>query len=167
MTPTEVAFLQWAKFAWPGPLTRRYDWLFPAAESIHFIGICLLFGALIYVDLRLMGFYKRIPVRSVLSFLPFALLGFALCLASGWVFFTSNPSLYYTNTAFLVKISLILLGGLNALVFTIWEHPKVVSIGPGEDVPSAARFFGAVSLLLWLAVLLTGRWLPLFTVSVN
>jgi hypothetical protein len=167
MTPREAEILATIKATFPGPLVRQYDWVFPAGETIHFIGICLLFGSLIFVDLRLMGFYKQIPVRSVLAFLPYALLGFGLCAVSGWLFFTSNPSLYYTNTAFLVKMGFVALGGLNALIFTIWEHPKVVAIGPGEDVPAPARLFGGISLLLWFAVLLTGRWLPLFTVSVN
>ena len=167
MTQREFEILQWFKFAWPGPWVRESNWLFAFGESMHFIGLCLLFGAMIFVDLRLMGFYKQIPVKAVLSLLPFAIMGFVINAASGWLFFTSNPALYYENPAFIAKMILVLLAGLNALAFTIWEHRKVLVLGPGEDAPAAARVLAAASLLLWFAILLLGRWLPLFTVSVN
>lgn len=167
MTQGEYEILQWIKFAWPGPLVRESKWVFAFGEMMHFVGICMLFGSLLFVDLRIMGFYKRLSVKSVLSFLPFALLGFLICAATGWLFFASNPVVYATNPAFLGKMTLVLLAGLNALAFTVWEHRKVVLLGPGEDAPGTARFFAATSLLLWLGVLLLGRWLPLFTVGTN
>jgi energy-coupling factor transporter transmembrane protein EcfT len=164
---TEAEFVQWAKFAFPGPQVRDSKWLFVFAESIHFIGLCLLIGALLVVDLRLMGFYKKLTGRAVLGFIPFAVLGFALCALTGWTMFTSNPSAYLDNTAFLVKVILIVIAGINALVFTVVEHPRVAAMGPGDDAPSMARFFAVSSLGLWFAVLLLGRWLPVFTIGTN
>ncbi len=167
MSQQEFEILQWIKFAWPGPLVRESKWLFVFGETAHFMGICLLFGALIFIDMRIMGFFKRLPVKAVLSFVPYAILGFVICAASGWVFFTSNPVVYYTNGAFIAKMSFVLLAGLNAVAFTIWEHPKVALLGPGEDAPAMARTLAATSLILWVGVLLLGRWLPLFTVGTN
>ncbi len=161
------AQLEWFKQAWPGPITRSTSWLFPFGEILHFIGLCLLLGSLIFIDLRLMGYFKSHSVKSVLSLLPYALFGFLLNAISGWFFFTSTPQVYMGNWAFIWKMMLILLAGLNAAAFTIWEHPKVVHIGPGEDTPTSAKVFAASSLALWFVVLLLGRWLPIFTVSAN
>ncbi len=167
MSEREVAMLEWFKQCWPGPMVRDSVWMFAFGESMHFIGLCLLFGSMLVVDLRLMGFYKQISVGAALAFLPFALAGFLINAASGWLFFTSAPAMYWENSAFHLKMWLIVLAGLNALAFTLWEHRKVSLLGPGEDTPLAARALAGVSLLLWFSVLLLGRWLPLFTVGTN
>lgn len=163
----EAEVLNYIKEMWPGPETRTLRWLFPFGESMHFIGICMLFGSLTVIDLRLMGFLRQMPVKAVLPLIPFALLGFAICAGTGWLFVTSNPGVYWSNWAFVAKMTIILLAGLNALVFTFWEHAKVAAIGANEDVPGAVRFFGGASLVMWTCVLLLGRWLPLFTVGTN
>ena len=167
MSFNEAALVAWFKFAWPGPITRGSTYLFACGEALHFIGLCMLFGSLIFVDLRIMGFYKSIPVKATLAFLPYAIIGFLINLATGWIFFTSAPSMYIDNPAFLWKMSFIVLAGLNALVFTIWELPKVARLGPGEDAPILAKTLAAGSLTIWLIVLLLGRWLPIFTVGTN
>ncbi len=164
---TEFEILEWIKMSWPGPAARSSKWLFVFGESLHFIGLCMLFGSLLFVDLRVMGFYKKIPGRSVLTFLPFAVIGFTINALTGYLLFSSAPATYWGNPAFLWKMGLILVAGLNALVFTIWEHEKVARLGPGDDAPTSARVMAAGSLIIWLIVLLIGRWLPLFTVGTN
>lgn len=164
MTPE---MLDWFKMAFPGPQVRATNWMFATGESFHFIGLCLLFGGLIFVDLRLMGYFKRMSVKAALSYLPFVIAGFLINLASGWLFFTAAPPAYWDNPAFLWKMSFIVLAGLNALWFQIVEHPKVIHLGPGEDVPMASKISAGASLILWLLVLLLGRWLPVFTIGTN
>ncbi len=159
--------LEWFKAAWPGAEVRGTSWLFSFGETLHFMGLCILLGALLVVDLRLMGFFKRLPVKSVLAFLPYAVFGFLINAATGWLFFTSNPSLYYGNPAFRIKMLLILLAGINALVFTVMEHRRVATLGPGMETPTLTKWTAAMSLILWFGVLLLGRLLPVFTVSVN
>ena len=77
--------LEWFRQAWPGPLVRSTSWLFSFGEILHFIGLCLLLGSLLVIDLRLMGYFKNLSIRSVLSFLPYTLFGFFLNAASGWI----------------------------------------------------------------------------------
>ncbi len=155
------------KNLWPGPLVRESGWLFPFGEAMHFIGLCLLLGSMFIIDLRLMGWFKSISVRAALSFLPYAIIGFIINLASGWLFFTSAPASYLENNAFLLKMLLILIAGVNALGFTLWEQPKVIAIGPEQETPQSAKIFAGLSLFLWLFILLLGRWLPIFTVGTN
>lgn len=167
MTPSEIAALEWFKQAWPGPLARTSTWLFGFAETLHFMGLCLLFGSLLLVDLRLIGLFKRIPVKEVMGFLPYALVGFAILAATGWVFFTSNPAAYYGNPAFRAKMIVIVLAGINAAAFTLIDHEKLAAIGPGEAGPAMTRVMGSLSLGLWLTALLLGRLLPVFVASEN
>lgn len=164
MTPQQ---LEWFKQAWPGPIVRSTSWLFSFGEVMHFIGLCLLLGSLLMIDLRLMGFYRSASVRSVMTFLPYAILGFCMNAFSGWLFFTSNPGSYMENPAFLVKMSLIVLAGLNAAAFTVLEHRTMLQVGPGQDTPMLTKVLAGSSLLMWFMVLLLGRWLPIFTVGTN
>lgn len=161
------ATLEWFRQAWPGPIVRSTSWLFSFGEILHFIGICLLLGSLLFIDLRLLGFYRSISVKSVLALLPWTLFGFLLIASSGWIFFTSNPASYVENPAFLVKMLLILLAGLNAAAFTLIEHRAMLKIGPGGDTPMITKVLAGSSLVMWFAVLLLGRLLPIFTVGTN
>jgi hypothetical protein len=164
LTPQQI---EWFKQAWPGPIVRSTSWLFSFGEIVHFMGLCLLLGSLLFIDLRLMGFYRSASVRSVMSFLPYAVLGFALNAFSGWMFFTSNPASYLENPAFLLKMSLIVLAGLNAAAFTLLEHRSMLKVGPGQDTPALTKALAGSSLLMWFMILLLGRWLPIFTVGTN
>jgi hypothetical protein len=159
--------LEWFKQAWPGPLVRSTSWLFSFGEIVHFIGLCVLLGSLLFIDLRLMGYFRNLSIKSVLSLLPYTLFGFLLNAASGWIFFTSNPASYIENPAFLLKMFLIFLAGLNAAAFTVLEHRSMVLLGPGQDTPMLTKVLACTSLLLWFGVLLLGRWLPIFTVGTN
>lgn len=164
---SEAEIIAWFGTLWPGHEVSASHWAFSFGETLHFVGLCLLLGAMLFVDLRLLGFFKSIPVKAVLAVLPWAIVGFGINAATGWAFFTSNPGLYWGNSAFRIKILLILFAGINALIFTVVEHRQVAHIGPGEDTPMFTKTTAALSLILWFGILLIGRMLPLFTISVN
>ena len=163
----DPSVIAWFKAAWPGPLVRTSGWLFPFGEVIHFIGLCLLFGSLIFIDLRLMGWFKELSVKAVLALVPYAMIGLTMNMLSGWLFFTSAPDTYLENPAFIVKMILVFLATANAVFFTLYEQRKVAMIGPGESAPRMAQILAGSSLGLWLLILLIGRWLPIFTVGTN
>ena len=50
---------------WIGEFMRAYWWAFPAAETLHFIGLCLLIGSLAVIDLRLLGFARSLSIKAV------------------------------------------------------------------------------------------------------
>jgi hypothetical protein len=164
---SEQEIITWFGTLWPGPQVKASHWAFSFGETLHFVGLCVLLGAMLFVDLRLLGFYKSIPVKAVLAVLPWAIVGFLINASTGWLFFTSNPGLYWGNSAFRIKVLLILFAGINALIFTVVEHRQVAHIGPGEDTPTFTKATAALSLVLWFGILLIGRMLPLFTISVN
>ena len=161
------AVLQWLHDTWLGEVSRQYAWIFTTGLVIHFIGLCVLVGVMVVVDLRLLGFGKRAPIGAVLSLLPLAIAGFLMNLATGVVFICFDSFGYWANPAFKVKMVLVLLGGLNALWFTLVERRKLAATGPGADTDILTKLSAAASLLLWFAVILFGRLIVAFQGSTS
>jgi hypothetical protein len=133
-------------------------WVWPTAETLHFIGLCLLFAVVLVVDLRLLGIGKRIPFTAVAQLLPLGMLGFGLNLLTGMLFFLSLPAQYTGNIMFLWKFILVVLAGLNDLYLMLC--PASWAVGAGDDAPPNAKIFAASGILLWLGVLFSGHMLP-------
>jgi hypothetical protein len=159
---TEVEILHRIRETWLGETVRESTWLFAAGETLHFIGLSMLFGALLIVDLRLLGFMRTVPMRAALAFLPFAIVGFVINLLTGIEFFVNDPFMYWPNPAFRLKMFLILMAGLNALAFTVMEHRHVLVLKDGESTSLFTKVTSALSLTLWLTIMLLGRLLPSF-----
>jgi hypothetical protein len=164
---TETDILHWIRDTWLGATVRQSRWIFATGETLHFIGLSLLVGGILIVDLRLLGFLRRIPIRAALAFLPFVIAGFLINFATGIVFFSADPMMYWPNPAFKLKMALILLAGLNALVFTVMAQRRVLGLGADDDTGRVAKVTAGLSLGLWLGVLLLGRLLPAFEGSTH
>ena len=135
-------------------------WLQPAAKTLHFVGLVLLFGCVGVFDLRALGFARELPVAPLQRLMPYAVLGFLLNVATGIVFFAGDPFQYINNQAFWFKMLFILLAGLNGLIFyAAGLHSAVEQVGPNQDVSVAVRVTAAASLILWLGVMFWGRML--------
>ena len=152
--------LAWIESSGLGTTVRDVEWIFPTLETLHFMGLCVLIGSLMVVDLRLLGVAKSIPMRPALSFVPIAIGGFCVNLLSGIGFFFSDPFRYYPNVAFRLKMLLILIAGLNALWFQFVELPKVRDLPPGAQTKLRVKVVAALSLLLWFCVIIAGRFMP-------
>lgn len=148
--------------SWLGQTTRDSTWLFSSYESIHFLGLCILMGALLVVDLRLMGFFRRMPIASALNYTHFAVLGFALNLLSGIGFVVSDPFNYLTNPAFGLKMALVFLAGLNVAWFEFVERRRVLALAPDSDTHPGTKLVAGLSLGLWTLIIILGRLLPQF-----
>jgi hypothetical protein len=154
--------LDWFAFNWLGHAMRTVRWLYPLCQIVHFIGLCFLIGAILLVDLRLMGFLRRVSPRAVLSAIPVAVVAFAVNALTGLAFFASDPYRFWFDGAFRYKMAAIALAGVNAIWFTLIEQPKLLKAP--QDAPSSAatRICAGLSLGLWLAVIVCGRLLPVF-----
>ncbi|MEX2123524.1 MAG: hypothetical protein WD795_06495 [Woeseia sp.] len=134
-------------------------WVFPALETLHFFGLILLIGSMYVVDLRFMGLARRIPLKAVLPFIPVSMAGFGINLVTGTLFLFSDPSRYYSNFAFRLKMLAILLAGLNAIWFKIAVHADILS-DTNADPRTLARWIAGLSMLLWTTVIVLGRMIP-------
>lgn len=132
---------------------RTSAWAYPVLETGHIIGLAVLLGSVVLVDLRVLGVSRcgeRLDYATLAAFaLPWTLAGFGLALATGALMFISRADELLWNRAFLVKMPLIVCAGLNALWFT-WRRS-----GSRGDV--IARLQAGASMLIWLAVISCGR----------
>ncbi|HUQ52972.1 MAG TPA: DUF6644 family protein [Gammaproteobacteria bacterium] len=137
-----------------------YAWSWPTLESLHFLALCTLMGSLLIMDLRLIGFQRIIPLQAVHSLMPVAIVSFAINLITGLGFLFGDPRTYTANWAFWAKMILIVLAGLNFLVYFTRVEPMILKLGPNEATPPQAKMVGVFSLLFWFGVLSFGRLLP-------
>jgi hypothetical protein len=133
-------------------------WVWPACETLHFIGLCMLFMVVLILDLRMLGMAKRISFAAVYQLLPIGMLGFGINLVTGMLFFIGVPGQYVHNVTFFWKIAFVLLGGLNVLYFILDDEPWTV--GPGDEAPLVAKVAAASAMFIWSAVLFCGHMLP-------
>jgi uncharacterized membrane protein len=120
----------------------------------------MLMGALLVMDLRLIGFQRVIPLSAVHALTPLAVGGFLINLVTGLGFLFGDPHLYVRNYAFWIKMGLIVLAVLNYLLFTYRVEPQLATLGPESDTPTTAKAVGVASLVFWFGVLGYGRLLP-------
>lgn len=133
-------------------------WVWPTCETLHFVGLCMLFMVVLIVDLRMLGMIRWVPYTAVYQLLPIGMLGFGLNLITGMLFFIGVPGQYVHNVTFYWKIVFVVLGGLNVLYFML--DNEAWAVGPGDDAPVTAKFAAASAILIWVAVLFCGHMLP-------
>ena len=142
---------------------REARWAYPAVETVHIIGLALLFGTIVIVDLRLLGFGRNVSAVAVTrNVLPWTLAGFGVAAVTGSLMFTAHAADFATLPIFLLKMTLIVLGGINAA----WLHVGALKNAGQWEVatrpPRRVRAAAAVSLLLWMCVIACGRLLAYF-----
>jgi hypothetical protein len=136
------------------------SWLWPACESLHFIGLCVLIGGAGLLDLRLMGLFRGIAIRDVKAFMPWAIGGFVVNLITGVLFLIMQPHSYLSSGVWWSKVAFIGVAGLNAMFFETRLSKSALALSPDAAMPAALKTVGALSLFSWFAVLYCGRMLP-------
>ena len=134
-------------------------WGWPAAESVHFIGLCLLVGAIFLFDLRLLGIGRRIPIGALHKLIPWGLLGFALTSASGILFVLTEPDQYIYNPAFHLKLLFMGAAGTNAAAFYLTSFRTATA---SDEAPRLAKIIALASLCLWIGVIVAGRLITFY-----
>lgn len=156
----EDALLETIKHSGLSTAIRDTWWAFGTLETLHFVGLCLFLGAMLIVDLRLIGVIQLGRVRDSVYFTRIAIPAFGLNLVTGVLMFWSNPAIYAYNPMFWVKLGLLVLAGINVGFFELVERKKVIGIEAGAPLPSSIRIVAAASLVLWASIIMAGRFLP-------
>jgi uncharacterized membrane protein len=144
-------------------ITGRWGGMWPVLETLHFFGLTLLFGTLGFLDLRILGFFKRLPLAALVQFVPWAIAGFATNTITGFLFFIGMPAFYVFNIDFHLKMLSVLLAGANILLlFSTDAFRGCDLLGPDEEAPSSAKFFAMTSIFLVVVLIVLGRYMPFF-----
>jgi hypothetical protein len=135
-----------------------YQWVWATSETFHFIGLCLMMGVVLLVNLRMLGMARRVSFAALHRLLPWAVFGFAINTVTGMLFFVAAAEQYTLNPAFYWKMAFIFLAGLNLLYLTVFDEPW--AIGPGDEASVAGKVIAGSSLFLWFGVIFWGNGLP-------
>jgi hypothetical protein len=135
-----------------------YAWVWQATETVHFVGMCLLMGILLAVNLRVIGWMKGVAFSALHRLLPVAALGFSLNTLSGMLFVVAVPEQYTQNPAFFLKVGFLCLAGLQAAYLTVSK--ATWALGPGDLAGTAPRLVATSGLVLWFGVVFWGSTLP-------
>ena len=135
-------------------------WWFPLLESIHVIAIALVVGSILTVDLRLLGVAARSYAMRRISreLTPWAWAGFAVATITGTGMFITRPAHYAANPAFQAKLVLLILAGINVAMLHTRAMRDVDRWDTHPVTPSTAKLAGAASLVIWVGVIVAGRW---------
>ena len=136
------------------------QWTWPILEILHFMGLSLLLGSLLVIDLRMAGYFRQINVVATHKLLPWTFLGFGINLVTGFLFLMGDPARYTANIGFWWKMILVVVAGLNALWFWVKINPVMKTWEPHADTPAIAKVIAWISLGTWFGVLLLGRLIP-------
>ncbi|HMO72827.1 MAG TPA: DUF2214 domain-containing protein [Paracoccaceae bacterium] len=132
--------------------------IYPFLNAAHILGIALLLGAALPMDQRLLGAFRSAPLTVVVPFLSrLAGAGLAVAFLTGVVLFLVNPADYWANAAFRLKLGLL----AAALVLVAVQHrnPAYRAVLAGAPPAASVRLTAGASALVWLAMLLAGRWI--------
>jgi|SRR5262245_12020468 len=152
-----LPFFEWCYQTTIGQTIRDSTWLFPLIEAFHLVGLGITAGAVLIVDLRLLGagLYRQPVAQLSADVEPWLLGSVNLMFASGIPLFLSESIKCYYSFPFWVKMTSLFL----VLVFTFTVRRRVTRTGVSVDRPLLGRLTALVSLALWFGVAWGGRWI--------
>ena len=152
-----LPFFQWCYATPVGETIRNSTWLFPAIEAIHLLGLGLVAGSVLLVDLRLLGvgLSRQPPVQLWDNVRPLLIGGIVLMFLTGTPLFLSESIKALYSFAFWIKMTCLLL----VLIFTFTYRRAVIHDGVSAEKPNVAKLTAIISLALWFGVAWGGRWI--------
>lgn len=161
MTADLPQIFKWLEQTPVGACVRESNWLFPAIETLHLLGMAVLVAAIGAFDLRLMGLaICGVRVSDLARRLfPWAWAAFAVQVFSGGLLFSSEATRMAVNPAFRIKLILIGLGGVHAFVFRWIAASDMPEWDANPSPPLQGKMAGLVSILIWVGVVAAGRWI--------
>ena len=150
-----LPFFEWCEATFLGRVVRESIWMFPVLEAIHLVGLCILGGAILVVDFRLLGTGLKDSTIAELDLQarPWLTTGVTILLVTGVLLFLSEAIKCYYNTSFWVKILTLPV----ALLFTYVVRERFARAATYTSAYS--RWVGSADMLLWFIVAAGGRWI--------
>jgi hypothetical protein len=154
-----MEFFVWLESTSIANAIRTIPWLYPAIETGHYIGLSLLVGGIMLIDLRVLGFARGLPLKGMIGLLPFVWAGFVINVLTGSLLFIYGATGFGPNGAFQLKMLFMVLAGLNALAFDVAVRRSGGVWVAADRPPVLVKGFATLSLAFWLCVVTTGRWM--------
>lgn len=160
MTQDWQPLFQWFEATWVGTTVRESLWMFPVIECVHLLALALLGGAVLAVDLRMMGWGLRSQTTASLArqMQPWLTGALVTIVATGIPMFLSEAIKCYFSPPFFYKMTLLVL----ATLFTYTVRRRVAGAEPGRFAPGLLRLTAIASVTLWFGVGFSGRWIAFY-----
>jgi hypothetical protein len=141
---------------------RESQYMMPWVFVLHVVSMCMFAGTILMMDLRLLGVgHMQTPFSQVQRRLfPWQMFAMVFSSVTGLALVWGNPLNYVTNIIFWVKMGAMGIAGINALAFHFITEYTLIDWDSGETPPSAAKLAGALSIVLWANVIVSGRLIP-------
>jgi hypothetical protein len=151
-----LPYFEWIEATSLGNAIRQSAWLFPVIEAVHLLGLCVLGGAVLIVDLRMLGLGLRSQriAQIARDARPWFVGALVVMLVTGWALFSSEAIKCYYNTSFWVKITTLPF----AIILTLFVRDRMALRTLSEVTPTT-RLVGITSIALWITVAAAGRWI--------
>jgi hypothetical protein len=156
-----TAFLQWLQASPWAVFIHKTPWAFTTIEVVHVFAVSMVVGTIAIVDLRLLGLAstKRPFAELSRQVLPFTWAAFVLAVIAGLLLFISRATEYFENTVFWIKMSLVVVAGINMMIFEFITVRGVKEWNLDRTPPPPARLAGGISIACWILVIAFGRWI--------
>ena len=150
-----LSFFQWCDASALGTAIRNSQWLFPVIEAVHLLGLALMGGLVLLVDMRLMGLaMPRKPVAALAREIqPWLISALAVMLTTGLLLYTSETMKLYYNGAFRMKMAFL----SSAILYTFTVRRTVLAADEARVGPVWGKLVAIVSIALWAGVGIGGR----------
>ena len=156
MIESWLPFFEWCEATTIGNAVRMSLWAFPVLEAVHLLGLCVLGGAVLLVDLRMLGLgLKQQRIAEVArDSRRYLVVGVLVMIATGVPLFLSEAIKCFYNQSFWVKMATLFV----ALLFTFFVRERAAH-DDTLDTSTRSRLIGAASIAIWFTVAAAGRWI--------
>ena len=145
---------EWFEMTGPGVVVRESIWMFPVIEAVHLLGLCMLGGAVLLVDLRMLGLTMRNQTAATLAanMRPWLLGSIVVLVSTGVLLFLSEAVKCFYNQSFWVKMITLPI----ALLFTFVVRERFAK---SDEATAMVKLVAIASMSLWFTVAAAGRWI--------
>jgi uncharacterized protein DUF6644 len=152
-----MAFVDWVENTALSIWMIDSIWAYPIVLSTHAVGMSIVVGTIVIVDIRILGFASKIPLNSFDRLFIVSWIGVALNFLSGVALFTADPAQFLYHPVFWIKIGLIIVGAV--LVYVLWREvkPDEENLDENSEASARTKSIALISLVLWACVIVAGR----------
>jgi hypothetical protein len=148
-----VGFLAWLEATGLAEWVRSSTAGYPSMIALHALGMAVMVGLSLLLDLRVLGWFAGIPLQALRRFFGLAWIGFGINFISGSALFSAQATSYIVDWVFMTKMTLVLLGAITAGVL----QPAVAKLGPGEPLAGGTKAVAGVAIVIWVVAIVMGR----------
>ena len=149
-----VGFLTWLEATgWPAEWVRSSTEGYPSMIALHALGMAIMVGLSLLLDLRILGWFAGIPLQALRRFFGLAWVGFGINFVSGSMLFSAQATSYIVDWVFMTKMTLVLLGAVTAGIL----QPAVVKVAPGGQLSGGTKAVAGVAIVVWVVAIVMGR----------